>query len=126
MTVRDCADAIVGLSLWLPTNRYPQSARTQLARIPGALRALYRRPRALIDGSAHLAAIAKAHPEELHGYLYALVADPAVQRSGVGTMLMEHALADVDAEGVGGYLETLNEDNLGYYRRFGYELHAAQ
>jgi hypothetical protein len=35
---------------------------------------------------------------------------------------MEHGLAETDAEGVGSYLETQNEDNLGYYRRFGYEL----
>ena len=122
VTVRDDADAIVGLSLWLPTNRYPQSAITQLAQIPGTLRALYRRPRALADGSKYLAAIAKSHPKELHWYLYLLVAEPTIQRSGVGTMLMQHGLAEADAEGVGGYLETQNEDSLGYYRRFGCEL----
>lgn len=122
VTVRDDDDTIVGLSLWLPTNRYPQSATTQLAQIPGTVRALYRRLRALIDGAKYLAAIAKSHPKELHWYLYLLVTDPANQRSGVGTMLMEHGLAETDAEGVEGYLETQNEDNLGYYRRFGYEL----
>jgi len=122
VTVRDAADTIVGLSLWLPTNRYPQSARTQLAQLPGTVRALYRRPRALVDGTKYLAAIAKSHPKELHWYLYLLVADPTIQRSGVGTRLMEHGLAETDAEGVGSYLETQNEDNLGYYRRFGYEL----
>jgi ribosomal protein S18 acetylase RimI-like enzyme len=122
VTVRDDGDAIVGLSLWLPTNRYPQSAGTQLAQVPGTLRALYRRPRALVDGSKYLAAITKSHPKELHWYLCLLVTDPTIQRSGVGTMLMEHGLAKVGEEGVGGYLETQNEDNLGYYRRFGYEL----
>jgi predicted N-acetyltransferase YhbS len=50
------------------------------------------------------------------------VADPAIQRSGVGTMLMEHGLEQINNEGVGGYLETQKEDNLAYYRRFGYEL----
>jgi hypothetical protein len=37
-------------------------------------------------------------------------------------MLLEQALADVDAEGVGTYLETPRDDNVAYYRRFGYEL----
>jgi ribosomal protein S18 acetylase RimI-like enzyme len=122
ITVRDGDDTIIGLSLWLPTNDYPQTIATQLSQVPGTLRALYRRPRALVDGSKYLAAIAQSHPKELHWYLYLLVADPALQRRGVGTKLMEHGLAAIDAEGVGGYLETQNEDNLGYYRRFGYEL----
>jgi len=122
ITARDETDEIVGLSLWLPTSRYPQSVATKLAQVPGTLRALYRRPRALVDGTKYLNAIAKSHPEESHWYLYLLVTDPSIQRRGVGTLLMEHGLAETDAEGVGSYLETQNEENLAYYRRFGYEL----
>jgi GNAT superfamily N-acetyltransferase len=122
VTVRQADDTIVGVAAWLPTDRYPQSVGTQLAQIPGTFRALYRRPRALIDGNRYLTAIAKSHPKEPHWYLLLLVADPTIQRSGVGTMLMHHGLALADAEGVGGYLETQNGDNLAYYRRFGYEL----
>jgi ribosomal protein S18 acetylase RimI-like enzyme len=122
VTVRGDDDVIVGMAAWLPTNRYPQSIGTQLAQVPGTLRALYRRPRALIDGNKYLATLVKSHPKELHWYLYLLVADPSIQRSGVGTMLMNDGLARVDEEGVGSYLETQNEDNLAYYRRFGYEL----
>ncbi len=122
VTVRQPDDTIVGLAAWLPTGRYPQSVRTQLTQIPGTFRALYRRPRSLIDGNRYLTALAKSHPKEAHWYLFLLVADPSIQRSGVGTMLMHHGLALADAEGVGSYLETQNEDNLAYYRRFGYEL----
>jgi ribosomal protein S18 acetylase RimI-like enzyme len=122
VTVRSDDDVILGMAAWLPTNRYPQSIGTQLAQVPGTLRALYRRPRALIDGNKYLATLAKSHPKEPHWYLYLLVADPSIQRSGVGTMLMHDGLARVDEEGVGSYLETQNEDNLAYYRRFGYEL----
>jgi GNAT superfamily N-acetyltransferase len=122
VTVREPRGTIVGVAAWLPTERYPQSVGTQLAQIPGTLRALYRRPRGLIDGTKYLNAIAKSHPKEPHWYLLLLVADPSIQRRGVGTMLMHHGLALADAEGVGGYLETQNKDNLGYYRRFGYEL----
>ena len=122
VSVRQPNDTVVGVAAWLPAGRYPQSVRTQLSQIPGTFRALYRRPRALIDGTKYLSAVAKAHPKEAHWYLFLLVADPSIQRSGVGTMLMHHGLALADAEGVGGYLETQNEDNLAYYRRFGYEL----
>ena len=124
VTVREPDNTIVGVAAWLPTGRYPQSVRTQLVQIPGTFRALYRRPRALIDGHKYLTAVAKSHPKEPHWYLYLLVADPSIQRSGAGTMLMHHGLALADAEGVGAYLETQNEDNLAYYRRFGYELSA--
>lgn len=122
VTVREPNNTIAGVAAWLPTEQYPQSVGTQLAQIPGTLRALYRRPRALVDGTRYLNAVAKSHPKEPHWYLFLLVADPSIQRSGVGTMLMGHGLALADAEGVGGYLETQNEDNLAYYRRFGYEL----
>ncbi|HEY5265951.1 MAG TPA: GNAT family N-acetyltransferase [Acidimicrobiales bacterium] len=122
VTVRSTADAIQGVAAWLPTDRYPQSIRTQIAQVPGTLRALYRRPRSLMDGNKYLAQISKTHPKEPHWYLYLLVADPSIQRSGVGTMLLEQGLAHADEEGVGSYLETQKEDNLGYYRRFGYEL----
>ena len=122
VTVRSVNNVIEGVAAWLPTDRYPQPVRTQLAQVPGTLRALYRRPRALIDGNKYLAQISKSHPKEPHWYLYLLVADPSIQRSGVGTMLMEQGLAHADEEGVGSYLETQKEDNLAYYRRFGYEL----
>jgi GNAT superfamily N-acetyltransferase len=122
MTIRDTTDTMVGLAAWLPTDCYPQSEATQLAQAPGNLRALYRRPRALVDANRYLAAVAKNHPKEPHWYLLLLVAEPSMQRSGVGTMLMEHGLGEADEEGVGSYLETQNKDNLAYYQRFGYEL----
>jgi predicted N-acetyltransferase YhbS len=51
-----------------------------------------------------------------------LAVDPSSQRHGVGTMLVEHGLTLADREGVGAYLETQEEENLAYYRRFGFEL----
>jgi GNAT superfamily N-acetyltransferase len=122
VTVRDENNVIKGVAGWLPTGCYPQSLGTQLAQVPGTLRALYRRPRALLDGNKYLTQMAKSHPKEPHWYLYLLVADPSVQRSGIGTTLLEHGLAHADEEGVGSHLETQKEDNLPYYRRFGYEL----
>jgi GNAT superfamily N-acetyltransferase len=122
VTVRDEDNRIVGVSAWIKPGGYPQPLGTQIAGMPGSFRALYRRPRALVDGTAYLNAVAKAHPKAPHWYLYLLVADPEMQRRGVGAMLLNDRLAQIDAEGVGGYLETQKEDNLAYYRRFGYEL----
>lgn len=122
VTARNEKDEIVGVAAWLPTECYPQSVPTQLAQIPGTIRALYRRPRSLVWGNQFLSAMAKNHPKELHWYLFLLVADPSVQRSGIGKSLLTHGLDEVDQEGVGSYLETQKFDNIAYYRRYGYEL----
>jgi ribosomal protein S18 acetylase RimI-like enzyme len=69
-----------------------------------------------------MAALVRAHRKDPQWYLMVLCADPLAQRSGVGTMLLEEALTQVDVEGVGSHLETPRLDNVAYYRRFGYEL----
>ncbi len=122
VTVRDGADRVVGAAAWLPTGTYPQSFFTQLAQVPGTVRALYRRPKALLHGNTFLTAIAKNHPKEPHWYLFLLVADPEVQRRGIGQMLLEEALTQIDNEGVPVFLETQKIENIAYYRRFGFEL----
>lgn len=121
-TVRDSRDRVVGVSAWITTDGYPLPLRHELGSTPGTVRALYRRPRALVDGMAYLNAMAKNHPKEPHWYLFLLVADPEMQRSGIGRALLETALEEVDAEGVAAYLETQKFDNLAYYQRFGFEL----
>ncbi len=121
-TARDAKDKIMGVAAWLPPGAYPQSIGTQFAQVPGTLRALYRRPRALKDGTAFLNAMAKAHPKDPHSYLFLLVADPEVQRQGVGSLLLTEGLERADLEAVPAYLETQKEDNLPYYRRFGFEV----
>jgi ribosomal protein S18 acetylase RimI-like enzyme len=123
VTVRD-GDAIVGVGAWLSTQGYPQPVPTQLAQLPGTIRALYRHPKRLPVGGAYLKALVKIHPKTPHWYLMLLAVEPSYQRRGVGTMLVEHGLAHVEREGVGVYLETQKEDNLPYYRRFGFELKA--
>jgi GNAT superfamily N-acetyltransferase len=122
VTVRDADGHVVGVSAWITTGGYPQPIATQLATIPGTVRALYRRPRALWDGQHYLNDIARQHPKEPHWYLFLLVADPEVQRRGIGAALLADALPHIDDEGVAAYLETQKESNLAYYARFGFEL----
>jgi GNAT superfamily N-acetyltransferase len=112
---------IVGVAGWVPPGGYPYPARDQAGQLVGALRAMYRVPPSLVNGLRYLMAIEKVHPKEEHWYLQLLACDPEHQRQGVGTALLEGVLATCDAEGMPAYLETQKEDNLAYYRRFGFE-----
>jgi len=57
-------------------------------------------------------------------YLGVLAVDPAAQGRGAGDALMRPGLDRADAEGLPTILETLNERNLGYYGRHGFEIRA--
>jgi GNAT superfamily N-acetyltransferase len=122
VVVRDHDDRILGVAVWLTTGGFPLSLGVQIAQIPSSLRALYPRPHSLKIGGVYLRELLNVHPKEPHWYLMLLAVEPDMQRGGVGTMLMEAAMAHVDAERVGAYLETQKADNLAYYRRFGFEL----
>jgi GNAT superfamily N-acetyltransferase len=122
VTVRNDADEPMGVAAWLTTGGYPLPIKVQLSQMPSSLRAFYRRPRSLLAGNKYMAALVRAHRKDPQWYLMVLCADPPAQRSGVGTMLLEQAFAQVDAEGVGSHLETPRFDNVAYYQRFGYEL----
>jgi GNAT superfamily N-acetyltransferase len=113
---------IVGVGGWVAPGGYPYPLKEQLLQTVGAVRALYPRPASLLKGLRYLTAVEKAHPKEHLWYLQLLCCDPEHQRSGVGGALQQEVLSRCDTEGVGAYLETQNEDNLAYYRRFGWEL----
>jgi ribosomal protein S18 acetylase RimI-like enzyme len=120
--VRDDGDRIVGVAVWLTTGGFPLSIGVQIAQVPSSLRALYRHPHSLKLGGVYLRELLNVHPKEPHWYLMLLAVEPTMQRSGVGTMLMDDGIARIDAEHVGAYLETQKADNHAYYRRFGFEL----
>ena len=61
------------------------------------------------------------HPREPHWYLPLIAADPARQGQGLGTALMEAAIARIDADGRPAYLESSNPRNIPLYERFGFE-----
>jgi GNAT superfamily N-acetyltransferase len=113
---------IVGVAGWVAPGGYPYPASEQVFQTIGAVRALAPRPPALLEGLKYLSAMEKAHPNEPLWYLPLLACDPEHQRQGIGTMLQERVLATCDEEGIDAYLETQKEDNVVYYRRFGYEV----
>lgn len=113
---------LAGVAVWIPPGGYPFPIKDQTKQLLGALRALARRPTALWEGIRYLRAIEEAHPKDELWYLLLLAVDPAIQRSGIGARLQADTLTLADRQGLDCYLETQKEENLVYYRRFGYEV----
>lgn len=113
---------IAGIATWVAPGGYPYPARQQVGQLLGTIHAFVPRPQIMPVGMRYIRAIEKAHPKEPMWYLAVLATDPEYQRSGVGTALVEPILERCDAEGIDAYLETQKEDNLAYYRRFGFEV----
>jgi len=59
------------------------------------------RGKSFSDGFKYMSALTNAHTKDAQWYLMVLCADPSDQRSGVGTMLLEQALADVTPKASG-------------------------
>ena len=61
-----------------------------------------------------------------HYYLFMLGVCPAAQGKGIGGRLLADMLGRVDREGMTTYLETQNERNVRFYRKFGFEVAAEE
>lgn len=62
------------------------------------------------------------HPSTPHYYLFAIATRADCRGKGLGGQLMRAALERVDAEGQAAYLENSKQDNIGFYRHFGFEI----
>ncbi|GLH99871.1 GNAT family N-acetyltransferase [Phytohabitans aurantiacus] len=60
------------------------------------------------------------HPTDPHWHLLFLAVRPDRWSQGLGSALMDHTHARLDAEGVPAYLEATSEQNRKLYRRHGY------
>jgi ribosomal protein S18 acetylase RimI-like enzyme len=107
-----------GAALWLPPGVGPDDA---------AIVALMQRTadvKTAVDGPQIMQQMARYHPKEPHWYLPFLGVDATRQRTGLGSTLLQHALAQADREHARAYLETANPANIPLYRRHGFELAA--
>ncbi len=75
----------------------------------------------MAEMDALFAKMAEFHLREPHWYLPLIAADPARQGQGLGTALMEAAIARIDPDGRPAYLESSNPRNIPLYERFGFE-----
>ncbi len=57
-------------------------------------------------------------------YLNAIGVDPAAQRGGVGSALINQMLIRIDDDALPAFLDTSAPDNLSYYERFGFRVTA--
>jgi ribosomal protein S18 acetylase RimI-like enzyme len=66
--------------------------------------------------------IASLKPEEEHWYLDTIATDPDLHGRGLGGRLLDHDLAVRDSRGDACALDTHTEENVGFYRRRGFEV----
>ena len=118
---RNRAGTLVGACVWQRPGTYPLPAGRQIRELAGAIRAMALRPGRALPGLRYASAMEKHRMTGDHWYLALLVTDPMAWRRGVGTSLLEPSLAANDEDGLPCYLETQKEDNLAFYRRFGFE-----
>lgn len=112
--------AVVGFSHWAAEDLCQPPPTAMLRMLPGMLRGLGLRRAARMG--RFFSMVSKHDPSEPHLHLGPVGVDPEVQGRGVGTALMEPYVEDLDGSGKAGFLETHGEDNVRFYRRFGFEV----
>ena len=113
------SDERAGGALWAPPRRWKSSFGEIVRSAPSLLPVMGRR---MVRGLRALGAVEKVHPEEPHYYLGTLGTATAHQGKGVGAALLAPVLERCDAEGVPAYLESSKEENIPFYRRYGFEV----
>ena len=110
-------DKIVGVARWKRPGRVSRWY-TGLPATPGVLRGVGRRGLRALD--AYEAAGEGKHPAEPHWHLVDIGTCLAARGHGVGTALIEHRLAAIDAAGCIASLEATSPRNARLYERLGF------
>jgi ribosomal protein S18 acetylase RimI-like enzyme len=105
-----------GSALWLPPGEHPDEE--ELGGIVAAT--LEERKQGLL--LAALEELGRYHPEEPHWFLPLIAVDPSWQGNGIGSRLMQHAVAQCDATNTRAYLESSNPRNISLYERHGFRV----
>ncbi|HEX5185909.1 MAG TPA: GNAT family N-acetyltransferase [Nitrososphaeraceae archaeon] len=105
-----------GAALWLPPNVHPDVdqliALLQNSGSEDAKR----------DGPEVFEKMSSYHPNEPHWYLPLLGVDPLYHGKGLGSLLIQHAIAVCVLDENFAYLESSNPKNIPFYERHGFEL----
>ncbi|MEV1130180.1 GNAT family N-acetyltransferase [Agromyces sp. NPDC049794] len=118
----DIAPGGAGAALWVPPGASDDSDAAADAAADLIVRS--------VDASRHdemfgfLEQTQAHHPTRPHWYLPFIGVDPHQQGRGVGSGLMRSALARVDTDGLGAYLEATSERNRALYERHGFVVQA--
>ena len=106
---------------WLPPNRSRPDDDGFGARFAAALTAVGTTAEEFGRLAAFGEVARSAHPTEPHWYLGVIATWPDQRGQGLGSALLEHCLAIVDASSMPAYLESTNPRNLTLYERHGFE-----
>lgn len=109
-------NGFAGAALWLPPGVLPDEEA--LAEAITANVAAARQPEVF----GVFERMGSYHPAEPHWYLPLIGVDPAHQRKGYGSVLLEHALSRCDQDHVAAYLESSNPANIPLYQRHGFRI----
>jgi ribosomal protein S18 acetylase RimI-like enzyme len=116
--------AITGAACWLPPGSTTVSDR-QMLRI-GALMILPKMGlsalRRLVNADDYMKSVHQRCIAEPHWYLWVLGVDPMCQGQGIGGTLLRAGLERADASNLPCYLETMNQDNVPLYQKFGFDI----
>jgi ribosomal protein S18 acetylase RimI-like enzyme len=105
-----------GAALWLPPDIHPDVDQLiALLQSTGS-------DEAKKDGPEIFEKMGGYHPDEPHWYLPLLGVDPIHHGKGLGSALLQHALAMCDQDSKYAYLESSNPRNITLYQRHGFEL----
>jgi len=64
----------------------------------------------------------KHHLKEPHYYLFVVGVDPVYQGKGIGSLLIRHGLQRCNERGMPAYLETAEEELVGYYEKHAFKV----
>ena len=104
-----------GVALWLPPDVYPDVDKLiSLLESTGS-------DEAKRDGPEIFDKISGYHPNEPHWYLPLLGVDPLHHGKGLGSALLQYALANCDHVNKYAYPESSNPRNIPLYERHGFE-----
>ncbi|MBW2733241.1 MAG: GNAT family N-acetyltransferase [Deltaproteobacteria bacterium] len=113
-------DEVVGFSHWATEDLCQPPTSAMLRLLPGMVRGLGLRKAARMG--RFFSMVGKHDPSEPHLHLGPVGVDPQVQGRGVGTALTGPYIEDLERSAKAGFLETHGEDNVRFYRRFGFEI----
>lgn len=105
-----------GAALWLPPNVEPEEDRLIGLFWASTTDAVQQ------DLFPMFEQMGSFHPKTPHWYLPMIGVETQQQGKGIGASLMQHALANCDADGLPAYLESSNPRNIPLYERFGFEV----
>ena len=118
--------AFEGASIWLHSSRLQRSLLDQ-ARF-GALKMLIKQGKEALDrqimATAHMKAIHAANLRGPYMYLSTIGIDEKFRGKGLASDLMLPGLEKADRENLPCYLDTHNENNVGLYERYGFNVAA--